>query len=486
MIDYNKFSKVFLCSFICSVIIYGYELTHFTLSIDEEFFDNFYQTVSLGRWGHAFLRWYILPEPFAPFFTTLVSLLFFSLSTTLVTYIYNLNTKDSCIMAALCMSVPQFAYQLDFANQSDTVSIGMLLSVLSALAFVKYADKGIIKGCVLSIVAYVFSISIYQSLAILPITIILGWCLYSVLERNASNAYIIKRLISFACISFASVIIYSILTLLIQNITGAHATSYASSMFKWSRGFDKALFDTLAAIKSYFTFSAYYGLGVYSLVIIPFFSILIKSIKDKKYAMLPSSIFLLVALMLSPFFMLAVFGFNQPPRTMTSLGFSFALISIIAVRYIKSDLLKVLLPVILVIYSCSIASQLFHSDFMSEQSDRYYAGRVMSDLYRKYPDFNPKLTPVYFYGMINKKNPWKMPNSDIFGESFFSWDGGNNARMIAYIRMSGIDDLKRLDKTRVKEAREYASSMDVWPKEGSIVRKNGIMVVKLGNNPGIN
>lgn len=174
------------------MIIYGYELTHFTLSIDEEFFDNFYQTVSLGRWGHAFLRWYILPEPFAPFFTTLVSLLFFSLSTTLVTYIYNLSTKDSCIMAALCMSVPQFAYQLDFANQSDTVSIGMLLSVISALAFVKYVDKGIIKGCVLSIVAYVFSISIYQSLAILPITIILGWCLYSVLERNASNAYIIK------------------------------------------------------------------------------------------------------------------------------------------------------------------------------------------------------------------------------------------------------------------------------------------------------
>jgi hypothetical protein len=40
--------------------------------------DNFYQTIALGRWGHSFLRYYILPEPYVPFFTTIVSLFFLS------------------------------------------------------------------------------------------------------------------------------------------------------------------------------------------------------------------------------------------------------------------------------------------------------------------------------------------------------------------------------------------------------------------------
>ena len=45
----------FIAALISYCFVYGFELTHFTLSIDEEFRNNFLQTLMLGRWGHAFL-----------------------------------------------------------------------------------------------------------------------------------------------------------------------------------------------------------------------------------------------------------------------------------------------------------------------------------------------------------------------------------------------------------------------------------------------
>lgn len=68
----KNLSSTFLISFITSLlvllIVYGFELTHFSLSIDEEFTNNIAHTISMGRWGHALLKLTIFPEPFIPFY----------------------------------------------------------------------------------------------------------------------------------------------------------------------------------------------------------------------------------------------------------------------------------------------------------------------------------------------------------------------------------------------------------------------------------
>ena len=45
---------------ISAVIVYGYSLFNFTMSIDNEFTDLFAQKISIGRWGGAFLKETIL------------------------------------------------------------------------------------------------------------------------------------------------------------------------------------------------------------------------------------------------------------------------------------------------------------------------------------------------------------------------------------------------------------------------------------------
>jgi len=135
----DRKKSVFLISFItatlCSLLVYWYELSNFTLSIDEEFPDNFEQTVMMGRWAHALLKLWILPEPYVPFFSLMLGLIFLSLSCSVSVTILELSATEAALFSVLYIALPQFAYQAEFSNQVDTVGISTFLSALSLLAF---------------------------------------------------------------------------------------------------------------------------------------------------------------------------------------------------------------------------------------------------------------------------------------------------------------------------------------------------------------
>ncbi|MFT8642246.1 MAG: glucosyltransferase domain-containing protein, partial [Acetobacter orientalis] len=131
----DHFRSVFIASVLSYFFVYGFEITHFTLSIDEEFLNNFTHTVSLGRWGHALLKKYLLPEPYIPFFSITFCLLTLSISATLSTYYLRLNRLLSYVFVIMMAALPQMAYQIEFENQVDTIAISFLLSTLSNIVF---------------------------------------------------------------------------------------------------------------------------------------------------------------------------------------------------------------------------------------------------------------------------------------------------------------------------------------------------------------
>lgn len=485
MFDFNRLTRVFISAFLCSVIIYGFVLTHFTLSIDGEFFNNYTQTIALGRWGHAFLREFLLPEPFAPFFTTILTLIFLSLAAALSTELYKLTTLNACFMAILVFCVPQFAYQMDFANQSDTVALGMVFAVTSVLCFTKINIKNRKYFSPLSILLYVFAISIYQSLSLLPVTLIIGHCLFLRFNNYKNTKDTVLLLSSYTVVAIISVVIYFLISLTVQKTTGIMGASYITDKFRWSIDFDNALSDSISATLSYFTFKAFYGLSIYSLVAVPISGIVFYLLTKKDYNNLLASTMLMLLLALSPFIMLIVLGLNQSPRTLTSMGFAFSMLMTLAFEKFQFNKFKIIIISIFVLSACAISSQLFYSDYQSEKSTRFITEKIVSDIYKKYPDFDSKTTPVYFYGMHIQENPWKKPNSDIFGESFLSWDGGNNYRIIAYIYMSGIANLTLISSDKVDQAKSIAQTMSEWPYENSINRVNGVIIIKLGKYPGI-
>ncbi|HEI3734961.1 TPA: glucosyltransferase domain-containing protein, partial [Escherichia coli] len=140
-IDFNgicnkvmEYKSCFIAAFLCYCVVYGFELTHFTLSIDEEFGDNFFQTIMLGRWGHGLLKHYILPEPYVPFFTTIISIAFLSIAAGLSAMYLKLGRTHSLAFVIMLASLPQLAYQLEFANQSDTIGVALIFSAASLIA----------------------------------------------------------------------------------------------------------------------------------------------------------------------------------------------------------------------------------------------------------------------------------------------------------------------------------------------------------------
>ena len=82
---------------LATLVVFGYPLTHFSLHIDQEIVKLYSATrndIGLGRWGIVFLHATLLPEPFVPFFTPLLSLIF-------------LAASAACTAMALDFTVPQ-------------------------------------------------------------------------------------------------------------------------------------------------------------------------------------------------------------------------------------------------------------------------------------------------------------------------------------------------------------------------------------------
>ncbi|ELO1247515.1 glucosyltransferase domain-containing protein [Escherichia coli] len=473
-----------LAAFFAAIAVYGFELTHFTMSIDEEFMDNFYQTVALGRWGHSFLREYILPEPFAPFFTTLVSISFLALSASLTARIANLNIEWSCVMAILYISIPQFAYQLEFANQSDTVAIATLSSTLSVMFFIRGTISLLSTWSLISIISYAVAISVYQSFTILPVTLCLMYVCFALIGGNLNNRGAIIVIIKFAMISISATILYAISTYIIQNAFDIHGGSYLSNMIKWGKEDNISVLNSVyLSVKGYFTFNTFFGLDIYAATIVALIVFVISSLVKRNFRFF--TVTAIILMILSPFIMIAGIGGNQPPRTMASLSPAFSAIILISLMSISVRWITISLTSCVMLIGSANSSRLFYSDYMSLQSDLLLANRIVTTINVLSPEFDEKTTPVYFYGRKKLENPWRVKNGDVFGNSFFAWDGGNNKRILAFMRVNGVANMKKIDKDLVPIARKYAEQMPLWPNPESIQMKDGMLIIKLGSEVGI-
>lgn len=473
----------FLAALIASFVVYGFELTHFTLSIDEEFMDTFNHTVGLGRWGHSFLREYILPEPFAPFFTTLISLVIFSCAASLTARLADIDVEWSCFMAVLYVSIPQFAYQLEFSNQSDTVALAITAATISVLLFTKNGAKLFSWGSVISVFLYTFSISVYQAFSVLPITLCFVYLIFALKNDKINKTQSVIFLMKFAVISIFSVALYLIATALVQKTLGITGGSYLSNMIKWgSDDYRLILKSVILSISGYFTFNTFYGLGIYSVSVIAFVLFLISIVLRKQFNIY--LIIMFVMLLLTPFIMTAALGGGIQPRIMTSLSPAFSAAIVIALMSISLRWLNYSCVASLLLIGSANSNRLFYADYISRQNDSLLANRIISSIYSSNPDFNEKTTPVYFYGKEDPVNPWKV-NGDIFGRSFFEQDGGNNGRIVAFMKTSGIANLIRANESMVATARKDAEKMPEWPNPNSIQMHNGVLIIKLGNTPGV-
>lgn len=185
---------VFVAAFVTYLFVYGFELTHFSLSIDEEFDNNIAHTIAIGRWGHALLKATIYPEPFIPFYTEILTFILLAASCVVIVKTFALKFKQALFFAVLYASSAQFAYQLQFLNQCDTVATAILISAVAVYLIVKN-DSFFCSLCLPALLLG-YAVAIYQSIIFFSYSLLLAYLMLDTV-RGASDSKHIKLFLSY-------------------------------------------------------------------------------------------------------------------------------------------------------------------------------------------------------------------------------------------------------------------------------------------------
>lgn len=475
--SFNSRFYAFITALISLVIVYGFELTHFTVSIDEDTLDTFLHTIDLGRWGHTLIKYYIFPDPWAPYFSMIFALLMVAITSSICCSCLGLDKRESILFSVLFISLPQLAYQLQYTNQDESTSLALLFSALAGYL----SCKGGYRNFAISIALYVATVSMYQSYIFFGACLVTLKMLFDYLNDKASiRTWFIESLKVVAALAVAMVI-YALLTKLIKNHFGLGESSYISGMVMWGPlGLVGGVINSVMFIWQRYSFSSNYGLNVFPVCLIFSLFVIAKAFKAQSAKGFLFSLFLLALVLVSPFFMNLLIANGTPARTLSQMPLVFAGIIVLSFRYIRSATIKFTSAAVLLLIASAASSQLFYSDYYSESQNINLSQRVLQDIYRKYPNFNSTDNRVLFYGKMNLKNPWRKWDSNDFGVSFFERGDGN--RIANYINVFGVGDVRSVEfPDSIPTLHQEISTMSDWPKEGSVKMVGSDVIVKLSN-----
>ena len=483
-IKQNKTYILVLFTFFFALLTYGYTLTNFSLSVDNEtpIIPDF--SLSLGRWGTNLVRYHLFGN-LLPYYTLLFSLFFMSVSAVIMANIFKFNFINSILFSVFFISLPQLAYQMIFLMQSDAIALGFLSSSLAISIFINYflTNNHPIKWIwfLVSSLLIMFVIACYQGLFFVPIVTFLAY-LYSIYTQNKTTLKdFLINILKFSSLIISGVLLYyisikTIFPIQSQGNFGIYTSGDSSNLFT---NFIEVLWRNLKG-----TF--YYGDQLYFLAPLAGLVLIVYNIITRKV----NAIFLvliILGLLIIPFIIsLPITNGYNPPRLYISSGISFAFLLVYVLKLIKYQKLKVSFTIIVVFTNIFYITNLYYSNHKIFEHDVRVAEKISNTIRTKFPEA-PKDQIVYFHGGLPYDNisHLVLPDSEIFGGSMFSWDNGNNYRIISFYSFLNIDQFQLLnDKVLYKKIEPNIANMPIWPQEGSIQKFENIIIVKLAQEKG--
>lgn len=487
----NKYNGyyVFLFSFILSLITYGFALTNYSVTIDNEtpIYSDF--GMIFGRWGQNLIRYHIFGGHLQ-YFTLILSLFCFSLASLRLSKLFNFEGLNAYAFCCLFLTFPQVSYQIIFSMMADVSGIGVLISILCVELFLKAIEmETLLKKalCFLSIVLLlVFLFSIYQAFILFPVTILMMLFFINTFKDNFILSFELKKILSFFVVLVLSAFLYVLsVKLLCPPIP---ESGYLSSFVS---GNSKNLISNFLTLwKTNLLGNAFYGEKLFMIVPILLMVLVLKIFKSRKYIIY--RILSMLFLVLSPFFIsfFITSGYN-PPRLYLTSNLVFAFFCIFFIEYFKLVNFHItkIIVVLFAIINIYFITNLFNSVNKIYKHDRRIAEKIDDVINSKYPNFETTNKVVYFHGSLpyDYHQKFRLENSEIFGGSFYSWDNGSNFRLINFFNVADVAEYKMVEedmKDKYFGIKDAITKMPSWPDRGSIKMINEIVVVKLGSIKG--
>lgn len=476
-----------VCAAATALAVYFYPLTNFALHIDTEtevVYTSIWQTISLGRWGIALLHSTLLPEPAVPYFTPLLSLLLLAAAAVAGARCFALDRVGAVVFVTAFASFPQFAYQLEFTNQSECIALGLLCTLGGSLLWARGGAWRQAAGVALCSLGVGF----YQSLLFVMPTLWAATATHAVRARGATGAQVVRSGLGFLLLTAAAAVLSVAVGRAVQHVYGIpNAGGYLSQMVGWRRhallaSAEAAVRDVLA----YMSGGRFYGNGLYLLGPVAAVAVVLLPWGPPASAGRRVATAVLAAITLTlPFALIVMLGAPPPPRTYLAEPVAVAAllamlpsvlpgIEAARIRALAAGMAAVLLA------ACFHVSRLFYADTAALAADLLLGNRVVAAIYQADPAFDAGRTPVWFDGAPAVVNVWRGQDYDVFGVSFFTWDGGNPVRIAAFLKVAGVADLRLASAGNIGRVRAAAAALPVWPDPGAARLIDGVMVVRLG------
>jgi len=494
---YEKNKKAFYMALGYTVLCFGFMLTHYTPTIDEETWllsesDSVMWLLQNRYTVYLYNLFFTEHGRFVPFFTSVVSILLWNLSGFLFAYLFfDFEEKDRLWLRTLLLcyysSIPFCAGEaFSFSMLIIPESFGMVLTALAFLLTVKRERLKGSRNVICIILLLVAALGAYQALIGMYVTAIAGWCLCRFLKEKGFKPELVRGIL----FTLVSAGLYYIINLVIAKSFGA-ASYLSDNYIGWTNGesIPFNLFIALANVGRVSLGIPYKGVYIYGGVTIRVVTVLfilfsaVMFFRKKGAAKKAGVLILTLGTVMAPFALYIALGtYKTQGRMMIALSLSGMIELLLIFQSVTRERMEkaaavVLLGILLV--NASNMNRIYYYSYLVYQQDRRIAGQIIYDLKRLECDYQNK--PVVFVGEVEKEDIG-IQTSCTLGASFFEWDGGNIRRMSDVIRLEGCV-LQMPSAEQIEEGLALTENMRMWPAEGSIVETENSIVIYL-SEPG--
>lgn len=478
--------------FILSFLVYGFKLTHYSISIDTEALlasnrGMLLSWVGINRPMLLVLKYLFHLNSFNPFLIESLTYLNFTMFSIMLYYLFyrfkpEKNNLKLVLFSGLLVSSATYIEQLNFTLQSAEVSFCFLVMIFGLLCFNigfeknKYYYLGTVVSLIITFLSYQSFVPMYLTLICLLLFIKAKTeeVTFKELARYLFNAFLFLAI---------GLIFYKVLGALAQEILHVQPADYLTQKIKW---FDEPLLVTIKhvlklIVNGYFGFindKTLFFSYINTVVLFLFVVNIWHSFKETKSKPFLNTI-LTITVILVPYSLTILLGDVELYRAMLSLP----IVISFGTCFLFEDYGKFKYPVYVLLLSCmwyqlTSTSELVKSDYFRYVYDVSYA----STLYNKLSSYSIDTKPVVMLGHKEATSSLIKSRGEVMGHSFFLWDQyevhGVGVRASHFMQSLGYNIITNSEED-YKASLPYQESMQVFPNDGSIIETDNLIIVRL-------
>ncbi len=489
-------------------VTYGFMLFHFSFSIDTEdiiikqmeFYNGW---LAINRYGLVFTKWLTGLLSIIPGFAAiLMAATTFIYSLAWMYFFYWIKGKN-CGRTELCWVFPVVFFssvpmveQTNFQCQSFEIAFAMLICAAALLLEWKWILSGKFLRLLLSILLGVWCFASYQAFVPIYISASLPSFVLAYHYRNEeAEGQVILISAKLFAVFLCDYLIFSLLGKLLRFLKGIEAGAYTDNMIHWGK---YPLHEIVSSLKIYagdvilgrnIFWNRGYLFVCIGLLLTVFWKIRKKAAEHRFYLYYVLVIFMLLA---SPFFLPILLG--SPPVVRGQLALPFVVAAgaqMIGERILENteklsehfEFIRAAAAglLLLLIFRGNIVpgNRLLYSEYVVRRQENTLTEQLTSKVAEM---GGTEESTVAILGIWSPACNPSMVQGETLGHSFYEWDqtipGSTCNRVLNYWSSLGYT-YQKPDEEHWKKAEKLGAEMPSWPQQGSVVRDEDMIVIKM-------